>query len=102
VAVGAELQRLKLHIPELKTVVYKIQHSGFIGCVEHRPAELNLDGAPELVGRQLIIKIYQQVALNPLRKTEDIVSPYHTVHELIDVTLHALKNLPVGTLYLLS
>src|SRR5690606_20107279 len=34
-------------------------------------------------------------------KAEDIVSPDHAVHELIDITLHALEYLAVGTLYLL-
>ena len=65
-AVGIELQRLELNIPELKTVVNKVQDRRLVRGVIDRPAELYLDGTPELIGRELFVKVYQEIALNPL------------------------------------
>ncbi|MCK7529988.1 MAG: hypothetical protein MZV63_02465 [Marinilabiliales bacterium] len=39
----------------------------FICGVEDRPAELNLDCSAEFIGRELLIKVDQNVAVYPFR-----------------------------------
>src|SRR5665647_1567742 len=97
-----EFERLKLHITEPEVIIHKVENSRFICGVKGRATELYLQGAAEFIGRELLIKVDQDVTFNPFRIAEKIVRPYHAVHEFIDIALHALKYLPVRTLYLLS
>src|SRR5665647_1770678 len=100
--VWIEFKRLKLHITEPEVIIHKVENSRFICRVKGRATELYLQGATEFIGRELLIKVDQNVTFYPFRIAEQIVRPDHAVHEFIDVTLHALKYLPVRTLYLLG
>jgi hypothetical protein len=74
---------LKFNIPELKAVVNEIQHCGFIGGIENRPAKLNLYCSFEFICGKLIGKVDKNIAIDSFGVAKDMVCPNCIIHELI-------------------
>jgi hypothetical protein len=99
---GIKLKGLVLNVPEPEVVVDEVEDCRIVSCVIYRPTKLDRYCAVEFIGRNLVVYINKDIAVDPFSVAENAVGPDGVVHELEDISLHVLKYLPVGSLDLLG